>query len=152
MFLPAKTAPLVCWGSWSACRIGGWSQGRRHQLATILVLACAAVEAGSKALTAIAEWSAAAPAAVLSAFGYAGTRAAAGPAAGTQRAVERYNMAMFTLSGKPRTPGGHHATGRRSPGPGPPESPDGKTATSLRLDWSGCYPRTPKGQRPTRTF
>ena len=44
-------------------------RGRRHQLVTILALACAAVAAGSKSLVAIAEWAAAAPAAVLAAFG-----------------------------------------------------------------------------------
>ncbi len=44
-------------------------RGRRHQLAAILALACAAVAAGSKSLTAIAEWAAAAPAPVLAAFG-----------------------------------------------------------------------------------
>jgi DDE_Tnp_1-associated len=44
-------------------------RGRRHRLAAILALACAAVAAGSRSLTAIAEWAAAAPAAVLAAFG-----------------------------------------------------------------------------------
>ena len=44
-------------------------RGRRHQLAAILALACAAVAAGAKSLTAIAEWAAAAPAQVLAAFG-----------------------------------------------------------------------------------
>ena len=44
-------------------------RGRRHQLAAILALACAAVAAGAKSLTAIAEWAAAAPAPVLAAFG-----------------------------------------------------------------------------------
>ena len=44
-------------------------RGRRHQLAAILTLACGAVTAGAKSLTAIAEWAAAAPAAVLAAFG-----------------------------------------------------------------------------------
>jgi len=44
-------------------------RGRRHQLAAILALACGAVTAGAKSLTAIAEWAAAAPAAVLAAFG-----------------------------------------------------------------------------------
>jgi predicted transposase YbfD/YdcC len=44
-------------------------RGRRHQLAAILALACGAVAAGAKSLTAIAEWAAAAPAAVLAAFG-----------------------------------------------------------------------------------
>ncbi|HEX9515736.1 MAG TPA: ISAs1 family transposase [Streptosporangiaceae bacterium] len=44
------------------------TQGRRHSLATILGLACAAVAAGAKSLVAIAEWAAAAPAAVLDCF------------------------------------------------------------------------------------
>ena len=44
-------------------------RGRRHQLTAILALACGAVTAGAKSLTAIAEWAAAAPAAVLAAFG-----------------------------------------------------------------------------------
>jgi predicted transposase YbfD/YdcC len=41
------------------------AQGRRHSLATILCLACAAVAAGAKSLVAIAEWAAGAPEAVL---------------------------------------------------------------------------------------
>ena len=45
------------------------ARGRRHRLAAILALACAAVAAGSKSLTAIAEWAAAAPAWVLAASG-----------------------------------------------------------------------------------
>src|SRR5258708_14885988 len=44
------------------------TQGRRHSLATILGLACAAVAAGAKSLVAIAEGAAAAPAAVLDCF------------------------------------------------------------------------------------
>jgi hypothetical protein len=44
-------------------------RGRRHRLAAILALACAAVAAGAKSLTAIAEWAAAAPAQVLAASG-----------------------------------------------------------------------------------
>ena len=35
-------------------------RGRRHQLTAILALACGAVTAGAKSLTAIAEWAAAA--------------------------------------------------------------------------------------------
>jgi hypothetical protein len=45
------------------------AQGRRHDLACILGLACAAVAAGSKSLVAIAEWAAAAPDAVLDCLG-----------------------------------------------------------------------------------
>jgi predicted transposase YbfD/YdcC len=41
------------------------AQGRRHSLACVLGLACAAVAAGSKSLVAIAEWAAAAPEAAL---------------------------------------------------------------------------------------
>jgi predicted transposase YbfD/YdcC len=37
------------------------ARGRRHRLVTILLLACAAVAAGSKSLVAIAEWAARAP-------------------------------------------------------------------------------------------
>ena len=44
-------------------------RGRRHRLAAILALACAAVAAGAKSLTAIAEWAAEAPAWVLAASG-----------------------------------------------------------------------------------
>src|SRR5216683_2882576 len=44
------------------------AQGRRHSLTSILGLACAAVAAGAKSLVAIAEWAAAAPAAVLDCF------------------------------------------------------------------------------------
>jgi hypothetical protein len=45
------------------------AQGRRHSLACILGLACAATAAGAKSLVAIAEWAADAPAAVLAALG-----------------------------------------------------------------------------------
>jgi predicted transposase YbfD/YdcC len=45
------------------------AQGRRHALASILGLACAAVAAGARSLVAIAEWAADAPAAVLARFG-----------------------------------------------------------------------------------
>ncbi|MGH3285538.1 MAG: ISAs1 family transposase [Streptosporangiaceae bacterium] len=45
------------------------AQGRRHALACILGLACAAVAAGAKSLVAIAEWAAAAPGDVLDRFG-----------------------------------------------------------------------------------
>ena len=44
-------------------------RGRGRQLTAILALACGAVTAGAKSLTAIAQWAAAAPAAVLAAFG-----------------------------------------------------------------------------------
>lgn len=45
------------------------ARGRRHPLAAILVLACAAVAAGSKSLVAVAEWAARAPQWVLEAAG-----------------------------------------------------------------------------------
>lgn len=45
------------------------AQGRRHGLVTILGLACAAVAAGSRSLTAIAEWAADAPETVLAGLG-----------------------------------------------------------------------------------
>lgn len=45
------------------------AQGRRHSLACILALACAATAAGSRSLVAIAEWAADAPAAVLDSLG-----------------------------------------------------------------------------------
>jgi len=45
------------------------ARGRRHRLATILLLTCAAVAAGSKSLVAIAEWAARAPQWVLDAAG-----------------------------------------------------------------------------------
>jgi predicted transposase YbfD/YdcC len=44
-------------------------RGRRHALATVLAVAVAAVLAGSKSLTAIAEWAADAPGPVLAALG-----------------------------------------------------------------------------------
>jgi predicted transposase YbfD/YdcC len=45
------------------------ARGRRHSLTSILGLACAAVAAGSRSLTAIAEWAAAAPEAALDCLG-----------------------------------------------------------------------------------
>jgi predicted transposase YbfD/YdcC len=45
------------------------ARGRRHSLASILGLACAATAAGAKSLVAIAEWAADAPAAVLAGLG-----------------------------------------------------------------------------------
>src|SRR5258708_9500430 len=44
------------------------TQGRRHSLATILGLACAAVAAGAKSPVAIAQWAPAAPPAGLDCF------------------------------------------------------------------------------------
>ena len=58
---------LACWFSLAGCRTGVGPGGRRHRLAAILALAVAAVAAGAKSLTAIAEWAAAAPGWVLAA-------------------------------------------------------------------------------------
>ncbi|MFF7358545.1 transposase family protein [Streptomyces filipinensis] len=61
---------------------------RRHPLAFVLALAACAVLAGAKSLTAIAEWAADAPAAVLTALG-GPSREPAGPTAPTEATVRR---------------------------------------------------------------
>lgn len=64
------------------------AKGRRHPLAFVLALAACAVLAGAKSLTAIAEWAADAPAAVLTALG--GTRREpSGPIAPAEATVRR---------------------------------------------------------------
>ncbi|WP_167349498.1 transposase family protein [Streptomyces durhamensis] len=64
------------------------AKGRRHPLAFVLALAACAVLAGAKSLTAIAEWAADAPAAVLTALG-GPSREPAGPTAPTEATVRR---------------------------------------------------------------
>jgi hypothetical protein len=64
------------------------AKGRRHPLAFVLALAACAVLAGAKSLTAIAEWAADAPAAVLTALG-APNREPSGPSAPTEATMRR---------------------------------------------------------------
>ncbi|KAK1176754.1 transposase family protein [Streptomyces sp. NBS 14/10] len=64
------------------------AKGRRHPLAFVLALAACAVLAGAKSLTAIAEWAADAPAAVLTTLG-GPSREPAGPTAPTEATVRR---------------------------------------------------------------
>ncbi|MET7647936.1 transposase family protein [Streptomyces sp. NPDC005426] len=64
------------------------AKGRPHPLAFVLALAACAVLAGAKSLTAIAEWAADAPAAVLTALG-GPSREPAGPTAPTEATVRR---------------------------------------------------------------
>jgi hypothetical protein len=64
------------------------AKGRRHPLAFVLALAACAVLAGAKSLTAIAEWAADAPAAVLAALG-APNREPSGPTAPAEATVRR---------------------------------------------------------------
>ncbi|WP_051836181.1 ISAs1 family transposase [Streptomyces sp. NRRL WC-3742] len=64
------------------------AKGRRHPLAFVLALAACAVLAGAKSLTAIAEWAADAPAAVLTVLG-GPSREPAGPTAPTEATVRR---------------------------------------------------------------
>ncbi|MEV5011347.1 transposase family protein [Streptomyces sp. NPDC055692] len=62
--------------------------GRRHPLAFVLALAACAVLAGAKSLSAIAEWAADAPAAVLTALG-GRRREPTGPTAPAEATVRR---------------------------------------------------------------
>ncbi|MFJ9434917.1 transposase family protein [Streptomyces sp. NPDC101490] len=64
------------------------AKGRRHPLAFVLALAACAVLAGAKSLTAIAEWAADAPAAVLTALG-APNCEPSGPTAPAEATVRR---------------------------------------------------------------
>jgi predicted transposase YbfD/YdcC len=64
------------------------AKGRRHPLSFVLALAACAVLAGAKSLTAIAEWAADAPAAVLSALG-GPNREPTGPSAPAEATVRR---------------------------------------------------------------
>ncbi|MCZ0991898.1 transposase family protein [Streptomyces noursei] len=64
------------------------AKGRRHPLCFVLALAACAVLAGAKSLTAIAEWAADAPAAVLTVLG-GPTREPTGPAAPAEATVRR---------------------------------------------------------------
>ena len=64
------------------------AQGRRHPLAFVLALAACAVLAGAKSLTAITEWAADAPAAVLTALG-GPNREPSGPTAPAEATVRR---------------------------------------------------------------
>jgi hypothetical protein len=64
------------------------AKGRRHPLSFVLALAACAVLAGAKSLTAIAEWAADAPAAVLTALG-GPNREPTGPLAPAEATVRR---------------------------------------------------------------
>jgi predicted transposase YbfD/YdcC len=67
--LPDGVQPVILTAVLAAVPDHRRAQGRRHALASILALACAAVAAGAKSLVAIAEWAADAPEAVLACFG-----------------------------------------------------------------------------------
>ena len=64
------------------------AKGRRHPLAFVLALAACAVLAGARSLTAIAEWAADAPTAVLAALG-GPNREPSGPTAPAEATVRR---------------------------------------------------------------
>ncbi|WP_328914237.1 MULTISPECIES: ISAs1 family transposase [unclassified Streptomyces] len=64
------------------------AKGRRHPLAFVLALTACAVLAGSRSLTAIAEWAADAPATVLAALG-GPNREPSGPTAPAEATVRR---------------------------------------------------------------
>lgn len=55
---PGQVVPVAVWEVLSTVPDGRGRRGRRHELATVLVVAVAAVLAGSRSLAAIADWAA----------------------------------------------------------------------------------------------
>src|SRR4029453_12007860 len=67
------TTALACWSGWRGSPTPRDRRGRRHTLASVLAISAAAVLAGARAVTAIAEWATNAPGPVLAALGCAVT-------------------------------------------------------------------------------
>ncbi|MFI6117207.1 transposase family protein [Kitasatospora sp. NPDC051164] len=86
--LPSPGNTRSCWTASRPCPIHVGPRGAATPLAFVLALAACAVLAGAKSLTAIAEWAADAPAAVLTTLG-GPSREPTGPTAPTEATVRR---------------------------------------------------------------
>jgi hypothetical protein len=117
------------------------AKGRRHPLAFVLALAACAVLAGAKSLTAIAEWAADAPAAVLTALG-GPNREPSGPTAPAEATVRRV---MQRVDGDALdTAIGSWLAARDPQCPGPGKNPGGRLRRSPAVDG-----KTVRGARRT---